>query len=375
MKKLLFLQVSSVLLHNAGHKRASRYYEELYRLKDGYEKNDHFWELPLWVVEIDGYLDGIMDTSFRLIDNCEPLEDVDDFDYILFSITDANRGHVRNFAQQYQGRAEILTGGYNTVEGLKFFDSPKALAEYLGVPYKYALNYKHFKGTHTIPRITLSTGCRSNCKFCVTQHWLELTPSENILHQAEQMARALEFKFAYVADSTFGQADNHTLLQEVYEIIKGYNPKFEGFIIQTSAAQLNKPGFIESLQGLGVRVVEMGMESFNDHILKSLRKPANERLIRNAVVKLHQEGLKIILNVITGLVGENLETYLHTLDFIEDHQNMLYALNIYTLAVYSDKEYGQEINARPLNGSDTARYFYNEIFELGTEILYIDTIV
>jgi len=79
--------------------------------------------------------------------------------------------------------------------------------------------------------------------------------------------------------------------------------------------------------------------------------------------------------VITGLVGENLETYLHTLDFIEDHQNMLYALNIYTLAVYSDKEYGQEINARPLNGSDTARYFYNEIFELGTEILYIDTIV
>jgi radical SAM superfamily enzyme YgiQ (UPF0313 family) len=375
MKKLLFLQVSSVLIHDAGHRRASRYYEDLYRLKDGYEKNNHFWELPLWVVEIDGYLDGIMETSFRLIDNYEPLEDVDDFDYILFSITDANKGHVRNFAQRYQGRAEILYGGYTRIEGLKYFDSPKALAEYLDVPYKYALNYKHFKGTHTIPRITLSTGCRSNCKFCVTQHWLELTPSENILHQAEQMARDLEFKFAYVADSTFGQAPNHTILQEAHEIIKRYNPKFEGFIIQTTAGQLNKPGFIETLQGLGVRVVEIGMESYNDRILKSLNKPASEKMIRNAVTRLHEHGLKIILNVITGLVGETLETYLHTLEFIEDHQDMLYALNIYTLAVYSDKEYGKDINARPLNGSDTARYFYNTIFELGTEILHIDTIV
>ena len=380
MKKLLFLQVSSVLLHNAGHKRASRYYEELYRLKDGYEKNDHFWELPLWVVEIDGYLDGIMDISFRLIDNCEPLEDVDDFDYILFSITDANKGHVRNFAQQYQGRAEILTGGYNTVEGLKFFDSPKALAEYLGVPYKYALNYKHFKGTHTIPRITLSTGCRSNCKFCVTQHWLELTPSENILHQAEQMARALEFKFAYVADSTFGQADNHTLLQEAHKIIKRYNPKFEGFIIQTSAAQLNKPGFIESLPGLGVRVVEMGMESFNDHILRSLDKPASEKMIRNAVTRLHEHGLKIILNVITGLMGEDARSYRHTYDFIYESREKLYAMNIYTLAIYPGKEYGKPVTKRPLMDLETGRkddhqYFYERIFELGTEILHIDTIV
>lgn len=371
MKKVLFLQVSSVLLHNYSHKTASKYYEDLYRLKDGYEKNDHFWELPLWVVEIDGFLDGVMDTSFRLIDNYEPLDDINvaHFDYILFSVTDANRSHVKKFVDRYTGRAEILAGGYTRIEGLKYFDSPKDLAEYLNVPYRYALNYRHFKGTKTIPRITLSTGCQHNCKFCVTQHWLEEVPREHILHQAEQMSKALEFKYAYVADSTFGQAPNHVLLREAYNTILDNNDDFEGFIIQTTATQLNRPGFIQSLHSLGVRIVEIGMESFNDEILKPLRKPASEKLIRQAVVKLHQEGLETILNVITGLVDERLDTYMHTLEFIEDHQDMLFALNIYTLAIYSDKEYGQEINARPLNGADTARYFYNAIFELATDLL------
>jgi len=364
MKKVLFLQVSSVLLHNAGHKIAGKYYEDLYRLKDGYEKNDHFWELPLWVVEIDGFLDGIMETSFRLIENDKPLEDVDNYDYILFSVTDANRSQVKKFVDRYTGRAEILYGGYTRIEGLKYFDSPKALAEYLGIPYRYALNYRHFKGTHTIPRITLSTGCQSNCKFCVTQHWLELTPSENILHQAEQMARDLEFKYAYVADSTFGQAPNHTILREVHEIIKRYNPKFEGFIIQTSAAQLNKPWFIETLPRLGVKVVEIGMESYNDRILKSLNKPASEKMIRKAVENLWINGLKVILNVVTGLVGETLETYQNTLAFIEVYSDLLYALNIYTLAVYDNKEYGTEITGYSLYGQDPAQYYYNRIFEL-----------
>jgi hypothetical protein len=369
-KKLLFLQVSSIVLHNYEHKRASNYYEDLYRLKDGYEKNNHFWELPLWVVEIDGFLDGIMHTTFRVIDSNKPfLDNVDGYDYILFSATNANQTYIKQFVAQYEGRAEILYGGYIKIDGIKYLASPKDLAEYLGVPYKYALNYRHFMATKTIPRITLSNGCQSRCKFCVVGYGLEELNRKDILHQADQMSKCLQFKYAYVSDKTFGQAFNHTLLWEAYHAIKKNNPKFEGFIIQTTAAQLNKPWFIDSLPGLRVKIVEIGMESFNDKILKSLRKPASEYLIRTAVDKLHKKGLKIILNVVTGLVGETLETYQRTLDFVEESKEKLFALNIYTLNVHSGKEYGKEVTQASIEEQDPTRYFYNRIFELATEIL------
>jgi len=372
VKKLLFLQVSSVLLHNYGHKKASNYYEDLYRLKDGYEKNDHFWELPLWVVEIDGFLDGIMSTTFRVIDSDEPMDNVDAYDYILFSATNANKTRIKQFVDRYEGKAEILYGGYTKIDGLKYLASPKDLAEYLGVPYKYALNYRHFMATKTIPRITLSNGCTSRCEFCVVGYELKELDLEDILRQADQMSRYLKFKYAYVSDKTFGQASNYTLLRGAYLAIKRNNPEFKGFIIQTSAAQLNKPGFIESLSGLRIEIVEIGMESFNDRILRSLRKPASEKMIRRAVNKLHKAGFKIILNVVTGLVGETRETYQRTLDFIIESKEKLFALNIYTLNVHFGRDYGKEIIAASLDGQDPTKYFYNRIFELATEILYIN---
>ena len=372
VKKLLFLQVSSMLLRDYEHNKASKYYEDLYRLKDGYERNEHFWELPLWVVEIDGFLTGIMDTTFRVIDSDEPMDNVDAYDYILFSATNANKTRIKQFVDRYEGKAEILYGGYTKVDGIKYLASPKDLAEYLGVPYKYALNYRHFMGTKTIPRLTLSNGCQSRCEFCVVGYGLEELNRKDILHQADQMSRYLKFKYAYVSDKTFGQALNHTLLWEAYHVIKKNNPKFEGFIVQTSAAQLNKPWFIDSLPGLKVKIVEIGMESFNNHILKSLRKPASELLIRKAVIGLHKKGLKIILNVVTGLVGETLATYQHTLDFINESKEMLFALNIYTLAIYPGKEYGKEVNQKSIGGQNPTRYFYNRLFELATEILYIN---
>jgi len=382
MKKLLYIQVSSKLINGPYQDtKASRYYEDIYRLKKGYQKGTHFWEIPLWIAEIDGFLDGYINTDFLVLENSEPITNINHYDYILFSVMDVNKSFIEKFVREYTGKAKILTGGYIQIPGLKYFDNPEALAEYLGVPYKYALNYRHFENTTTIPRITLSTGCKHKCKFCTTQHWIQEKTREEILYQATRISTSLRFQYVYVADSTFGQAPNYNILKEAYDIVRTNNPEFEGFIIQTTAAQLNKPGFIEELQDLGVRIVEMGVESFNDRILKALHKPASEKLIRTAVIKLHNQGLKVILNVIIGIVEEDIVTYIHTLDFINESKSKLYALNIYNLAIYKESEYGEEMGViSPEDSNELSleksfgrkvptQYFYNRIFDLATEIL------
>ena len=382
MKKLLFIQVSSRLINSQyTDTKADRYYESIYRLKDGYNKGDHFWEIPLWVAEIDGFLKDEMYTYFGVIEKDKTLDLNEDYDYILFSVMDVNKQYIQKFISNYRGQAEILTGGYTQIEGLKYFRSPRDLAEYLNVPYKYALNYQHFKDVLTIPRITLSTGCRHKCKFCTTQHFLtEKSPSE-ILYQAEQISESLQFKYVYVADSTFGQAENHTFLMNAYSVIKRNNPFFEGFIVQTTASQLSKPGFIESLPDLGVRIVEIGMESFNNRILRALNKPARERLIRYAVTALKAQGIECILNVIIGLPTEGMASYSRTLEYIEESKGDLFALNIYNLALYEESTLGKEIGINTPEDSNElssdksfgnkkhAQYFYDHIFDLGMDIL------
>lgn len=387
MKSLLFIQVSSELI-NGPYKAtlADKYYQSIYETKDGYDKGKHFWEVPLWIAEIDGYLSGYMNTDFRVIDSNEPMYLQNEYDYILFSVMDVNKKYIQSFVNQYKGNAEILTGGYTRIEGLKYFNSPESLANYLDIPYKYALNYQHFKDIRTIPRLTLSKGCKHKCKFCTIPSIIEQKSNNDILCQAQMISRDLHFKYVYISDPTYGQANNHTILKQAYDIILWNNPEFVGFIVQTTASQLNKPGFIESLPGLGVRIVEIGMETHNDKILRHLRKPASEKLILKAINGLKAQDIDIILNVIIGLLGESEHTYNNTLRFIDSHKYDIFALNVYNLALYPDSELGQEIGVQGesdineyelsnFGNKKATEYFYNSIFELGLEILQNETIL
>lgn len=373
--KTLFIQVSSNLLGDRyQNTQAYRYYNSIYN-KPGYWRSEHFWEIPLWIAEASYFLPGIKDILI-ITDSAQKVEG--DYDLILCSVMDANRDIISQVLSHYEGPAQVIAGSYTnfSLPGVRVLDNMQALADAVGVVYKKGLDYSLFEGERTIPRLTLSTGCKNNCRFCATSKTLELESPKNIIEQAKSF-EPLQFRYVYIADSTFGQADNYRLLASVYDIITDYNPEFEGFIIQSTAAQLNKPGFIPELPDLGVKIVEIGMESYNDHILKTFNKPANERLIKNAVDSLNHHGLKIILNIIIGLQGETRESYQQTLDFITD--NPVFGYNIYNLAIYKGSALDQEIKANnqedrsehELNKSyltkeeiDINTWFYNKLFSI-----------
>ena len=246
--------------------------------------------------------------------------------------------------------------------------------------YKNGTDYRHFEGSDVIPRLTMSDGCLHKCAFCVVPKNLTTQSDAVVDQQADSMSK-LGAKLVYLNDKTFGQASNYQHLSDVYDRMKTANPDFKGFIVQTTAAQMSKiPA--DWLQKSGIKYVELGIESYNDPILKEMHKPANQRLIDQATDKLRQNKIALIPNILIGLPGETAETYNNTLEFLKRNKDTISHANIYNLAVYPDAELGKKLttaspddfNENVLEKSfhtnpEVHRQFAGDLYGIGEELL------
>ena len=394
MRDFLFIQCSTNLINKDNKKDvADSFYSGIYELKaaDGYFKEADFWEVPLWIAEISGSFKDYSKELYILKDVKVAARELEhkEIKHILLSVLEVNKAYYLELIKEYKGAATFLIGGYvdfsefKQFNNVKIFSSIKELAESFNIVYEHKTDYSLFKGLKIIPRLNLSTGCLNHCKFCTIDKELKEFSLKDIINQVMSF-KDLNFKLIYINDKTFGQASNYNFLKYAYNVIKKYNADFKGFIVQTTASQALKPGFIAELKVCNVAIVELGLESFNNDILKGLRKPHNPQQVEKAVNLLNETGFKVILNIIIGLIGENKLTYDNTLNYIKENITKIYSLNIYNLAVYKNTELGLEIgskNANDLNELKTEKsfynqeailsnqYFYDNIFNLGLEIL------
>lgn len=396
MKKILFCQFHNFLINGKNNESiADKYYSGIYTLKekDGYYKNDAFFELPLWINEVNGSLsNSAFNRDLLIIDNLKfALYKINRYnpDYILFSVLDVNKNYILDIIKNYRGNGKIILGGYIDFKDFKdfknvfIFNDVKSFITSLGINYKYDLNYKLFKNYKTIPRLTLSKGCLNKCKFCTVEKNLVTMDKKNIIRQIKAF-KELDFKLVYLNDKTFGQAKNYYLLPMIYKHIKKYNSEFKGFIIQTTASQVLNKSFTDFLKNAFIFACELGVESYNDNILKALNKPHNTLAINKATDILKNNKIKVIYNLIIGLLPETKITYNNTLNFIAKRFKDIYLLNVYNLALYSNSELAKSIvkitdndkNERSLDKSfynkkqiNDNKYFYDKIFKIGIKLL------
>lgn len=371
---------------------SDKYYNRIWETKeqDGYYKPDSFWELPLWIAEIDGLLSK---EPNRFQSELKIIQSENDFDlsgenvYFCFSVLDINKQYVKRIIEQNPGKLFML-GGYVNPNEFKVYKNAywhNTIDDFKNrwsIKSDYELSYRLFKGTKCMPRLTLSTGCSHNCKFCMIENTVQEVKTCDVDKQLDAM-QELNYKLVYVNDKTFGQAGNYQQLKACYAYLKRKNPAFKGFIVQTTAQQARKTEFVEFMKQAGVFACEIGVESWNDRILKQYRKPHNERMICKSMDNLYNAGIKIIPNIIIGLLGESISTYNNTLDHLDYFKDYIYLLNIYNLAIYQGSDLYQEI---PSSGNDTnensteksfysdidvnrIHYFYNKIFNFGLGVL------
>ena len=332
---------------------AVQYYDKLYsNTRPGYARLHDFWEIPDWIARASHFLPDADLYVVRSVEAAKQFLNDAKYDRVLFSALDVNRDIIKSILYSeenksgYSGRVDM--GGYidpaffKDQPNVNWHDSLETMASAMGAEFKPGVDYRHFQGSDTIPRLTLSQGCLHKCAFCVIANTeLKLTPEEVVNQQVGEIAK-LGAKLVYVNDKTFGQAKNYQDLAAIYEKIKKENPAFHGFAVQTTAAQLNKIPE-EWLKTSGIKYVELGIESFNDPILKEMRKPANERLINQGTDKLRRNGIALIPNIIVGYPGETAATYKHTMDFLVQNRDIISHANVYNLALYKDVELGKKM--------------------------------
>lgn len=381
---ILAIQFSSKFMGSSEEDpRAKAYYNKLYSSRIGYDRPVDFWEIPRWIAE----LNAITKTDLMVIrDIAEAKEFLSSCSYseIAFSVLDCIKSFVLELIPFFNGK--ITLGGYtdNSVflgmENVTWYNSMSEYAGKNGFPYSFSMDYSLFTGTKVIPRLCLSQGCLHRCAFCSIPKGITEIPIDRIMAQINSF-KPLSFKLVYLDDKTFGQAKNYSILPSLAEIIKGYNPEFEGFIIQTTASMM-KSFSIEWLKASGIKFIEIGVETFNDSILKSLHKPASEKLIQEATDKIASSGIWLIPNIIIGIPDETEETYSKTLRYLRDNQTKISHANIYSLAIYENTEIGEKIGPLTeddLNENKVGKSFHedkviveefaNEIYSLGMKFL------
>jgi radical SAM superfamily enzyme YgiQ (UPF0313 family) len=177
------------------------------------------------------------------------------------------------------------------------------------------------------------------------------TPKDEIDRDVDAILENLDSDLVYLNDKTFGQSPNYQYLVELNRRIRARRPSFKGFIVQTTATQFLKlPD--DFLRDSGIRTVEIGVESYSDEILKSIRKPHRVAHIDRAVTKLRALGIKFVPNVIVGLPGETRETYERTLKFLRDNDDIISHVNIYNLAIYEGARLKDEMGLESLSAVD-----------------------
>ena len=113
----------------------------------------------------------------------------------------------------------------------------------------------------------------------------------------------------------------------------------------------------EFIKNSGIRFIELGIESYNDNILRNQKKPATTHIIDLACQKIRDinnsgGNVYLIPNIIVGFPEETNETYQRTYDFLLKNKDIISHLNIYNLAVYSDTDLSKEIKSKSTDDSD-----------------------
>jgi hypothetical protein len=385
--RVLLVQIGNdLILTDRPRNVADDYYDKIYSKQSGYKRPPDFWELPTWIGQAAHNLPNSDVYVVRNLDEAIKFFNEAKYGEIAFSVMDVNQKYIKQIADAYNGK--ITVGGYTDFAPFKgnknvtVQPSIEAWMKAEGKSFKDGADYRHFKDSEVIPRLCLSEGCLHNCKFCVTSKTLTEHDKASIDKQVESF-KDLNARLVYINDKTFGQAKNHQEIIEIGQRLKKANPNFEGFVVQTTAAQVKKftPEFIRDSQ---IKYWEIGVESYNDPILKEHNKPATEKVIDDAVQKLREAGVKVIPNIMIGLPGETAQTYAHTLDFINRNRDVIAHINTSNVAVYKDSALAKKVGQPTESDSNenilqksyhtpeeaaNAQAFHDALYKMGSDIL------
>jgi hypothetical protein len=353
-----------------------RRYEERFRSEfpEFFVPAGALWEVPLWVAHITALLDEVGMES-RLCDlSCAEA----DVTSCVQAITDATQNGdfvlisplAQNFALALKILSPLRAAGRRIVVGgnmaplvpaedvhavhlgqldrsflskllqaepVTIRSSRAAIRGRVNEPITWAPNYRHldhYEGQVPLLRVNASHGCLYNCSFCGDAWSHQLTIVDRRALASEVAALRERFpatRLVYIGDKTFGQS--FEAVNNLIDVFAPYGDEYE-FIAQTHVLQVTER-VIDAMVRLGVRVVELGFESADTAMLKSLDKLSHGlNDYSEKLAQLSRAGIKVVINVMGGLDAETEASHRSTTEWMEGNHELVWLFNLYNFVPY-----------------------------------------
>ncbi len=178
---------------------------------------------------------------------------------------------------------------------------------------------KTFETGNVLP-ISLSRGCNNRCNFCVDYKMWGGVYRQKSAHRMVEEIKYLSAEYQ-INNFTFVQLmlnGHHNKLKKVTKHMLEQNIKFtfhsHGRIDKRLDIEL-----LDSLQKMGLKHLNIGLESASNRVLKKMRKGYSSKTASECIKAIHSAGISISVSIIVGFPGETFYDFLKTLWFLIRH--------------------------------------------------------
>jgi radical SAM superfamily enzyme YgiQ (UPF0313 family) len=157
-------------------------------------------------------------------------------------------------------------------------------------------------------------GCKFHCNFCYRiDEGMRLRSPGAILEEMTYLHARWGIQHFMFYDDLLMESAARTI--ELCEAFIKWGPPDMTFICQ---GRLNYavPDVLEVMKRAGCKYIYYGIESFNDDMLKTMRKALNTETVRRGVINTRAAGIRFSPNIIFGNIGETKEHLQNSVDFL-----------------------------------------------------------
>jgi radical SAM superfamily enzyme YgiQ (UPF0313 family) len=183
----------------------------------------------------------------------------------------------------------------------KYLDGPSA--EFTGLNKKRAISMMG------------SRSCPFNCTFCchTTGKKYRQRPLDDFFAELDYLVSKYNIGYVFMADELF--VPNFVWVKEFCDRIKKYNISwYASYRVDTL-----KPEFLPMMKDSGLNVLNFGLESADNGILKSMRKGITIEQIEKTLKAVYESGIAVYGSFIFGDIEETIETARATLKWWREH--------------------------------------------------------
>lgn len=175
---------------------------------------------------------------------------------------------------------------------------------------------------YNIPIFVPHRGCPNDCVFCNQKHITGIIKDiteeeirEIVDAHLETIPKEAHKEIAFFGGSFTGidMDIQRKYLSLAYEYIK--NGDVSGIRLSTRPDYINKE-ILDQLAEFGVKVIELGVQSMDEAVLKASNRGHGEKEVESAARQIKEYGFELGLQMMTGLPGDNEEKALKTADKI-----------------------------------------------------------